>query len=151
MTDRINLECNREDATRTNAARGLVQRPLCQMTGKSDFICVAFFHTTSYSQVVHSRYPALPLSQTKESVCINIRTKARQRDLIDHAADQLGRSRSEFMLDAACREAEDVLLDQTCFTVDATTFAKFQKRLDRPLPPTDKVRRLLKTNAPWEK
>jgi uncharacterized protein (DUF1778 family) len=55
------------------------------------------------------------------------------------------------MLEAACREAEDVLLDQAFFTVDAGTFAKFQALLDYPLPPTDKLRRLLKTKAPWEK
>ena len=93
----------------------------------------------------------MPIAQTQESVAINIRTKARQRDLIDRAAERLGRSRSDFMLEAACREAEDVLLDQTFFTVDAGTFAKFQSLLDRPLPPTDKRRRLLKTKAPWDK
>lgn len=89
--------------------------------------------------------------QPQEAVSINIRAKARQRDLIDQAANRLGRSRSEFMLDAACREAENVLLDQTFFTVDAGTFARFQALLDTPLPPSDKLRRLLKTKAPWEK
>ena len=54
------------------------------------------------------------------------------------------------MLEAACREAEAVLLDQTFFTVDEGTFAKFQALLDNPLPPTDKLRSLLKTKAPWE-
>jgi uncharacterized protein (DUF1778 family) len=87
----------------------------------------------------------------RETVSINIRAKTRQRDLIDQAADRLGRSRSEFMLEAACREAQDVLLDQAFFTVDAGTFEKFHAMLDRPLPPTDKLRRLLKTKAPWEK
>ncbi len=87
----------------------------------------------------------------RETVSINIRAKTRQRDLIDQAADRLGRSRAEFMLEAACRQAEDVLLDQAFFTVDAATFEKFQAMLDRPLPPTDKLRRLLKTKAPWEK
>ncbi len=92
-------------------------------------------------------------TQTKEtvSVSINIRARAGQRDLIDQAAERLGRSRSDFMLEAACREAENVLLDQAFFTVDAGTFAKFQALLDQPLPPTDKLRRLLKTRAPWEK
>ena len=47
-------------------------------------------------------------------------------------------------------DAEDVLLDQAFFTVDENTFAKFQVLLDQPLPPTDKLRRLLKTKAPWE-
>jgi uncharacterized protein (DUF1778 family) len=92
-----------------------------------------------------------PWPSRAETVSINLRAKTRQRDLIDQAADRLGRSRSEFMLEAACREAQDVLLDQAFFTVDAGTFAKFQAMLDRPLPPTDKLRRLLKTRAPWEK
>ena len=90
-------------------------------------------------------------ARTQETVSINIRAKARQRDLIDQAAQRLGRSRSDFMLEAACREAQDVLLDQTFFTVDAGTFAKFRAMLDRPLPPTDKLRRLLKAKAPWDK
>lgn len=93
----------------------------------------------------------MPYAPTREAVSINIRAKARQRDLIDQAAERLGRSRSEFMLETSCRAAEDVLLDQAFFTVDAGTFAEFQALLDRPLPPTDKLRRLLKTRAPWEK
>jgi uncharacterized protein (DUF1778 family) len=93
----------------------------------------------------------MPQAQRKEAVSINIRARVQQRDLIDQAAERLGRSRSDFMLAAACREAEDVLLDQAFFTVNAGTFAKFQAMLDRPLPPTDKLRRLLKTKAPWDK
>lgn len=87
----------------------------------------------------------------KESVSINIRARTKQRDLIDQAAERLGRSRSDFMLEAACSRAEDVLLDQAFFSVDANTFAKFQTLLDKPLPPTEKLRRLLNTKAPWEK
>ena len=90
-------------------------------------------------------------AQTKGTVSINIRAKARQRDLIDQAAEKLGRSRSDFMLEAACRKAEDILLDQAFFAVDAGAFAKFQALVDRPLPPTDRLRRLLKTKAPWDK
>ncbi len=86
----------------------------------------------------------------RQSVSINIRIKTDQRDLIDQAADHLGRSRSDFMLEAACRMAEDVLLDQAFFMVDAGTFKQFQALLDKPLPPTDKLRRLLKTKAPWD-
>ena len=85
-----------------------------------------------------------------ETVSINIRAKARQRDLIDQAAESLGRSRSDFMLEAACLRAEDILLDQAYFAVSGSVFAKFQALLDRPLPPTERLRRLLKTKAPWE-
>jgi uncharacterized protein (DUF1778 family) len=90
-------------------------------------------------------------AQARETVPMNMRAKAWQRDLIDQAAERLGRSRSDFILAAACREAQDVLLGQPFFMVDAGTFAKFRAMLDRPLPPTDKLRRLLKTKAPWDK
>lgn len=93
----------------------------------------------------------MPQIQPQEPVTISIRAKARQRDLIDQAAERLGRSRSEFMLDVACREAEDILLDQAFFTVDETTFQWFQDKIANPLPPTDALRRLLLTKAPWEK
>jgi uncharacterized protein (DUF1778 family) len=110
-------------------------------------------YTFMYAKNIYKGGILMTQTQTREaaSVSINIRAKTRQRDLIDQAADRLGRSRSEFMLEAACREAEDVLLDQAFFTVDEGTFAQFHALLDQPLPPTDKLRRLLKTKAPWEK
>ncbi len=90
------------------------------------------------------------MAQAQEPVTISIRAKAGQRDLIDQAADRLGRSRSDFMLEAACRQAENVLLDQTYFALDTKSFAAFQAMLDQPPPPTDRLRRTLKAPAPWE-
>ena len=89
-------------------------------------------------------------AQAQEPVTISIRAKAGQRDLIDQAADRLGRSRSDFMLEAACRQAENVLLDQTYFALDTKSFAAFQAMLDQPPAPTDRLRRTLKASAPWE-
>lgn len=91
-----------------------------------------------------------PRAKTQESISINIRAKIYQRNLIDQAAESLGRSRSDFMLEAACHEAKNVLLDQVFFTVDSHVFKKFQTLLDKPLPSSDKLRRLLKTKAPWD-
>jgi uncharacterized protein (DUF1778 family) len=91
------------------------------------------------------------MAQPNQSITINIRAKTRQRDLIDQAAEFLHRSRSEFMLEAACREAENVLLDQAFFTVDTQTFDHLQKLLDKPLPSTEKLHKLLTTKSPWEK
>jgi uncharacterized protein (DUF1778 family) len=90
------------------------------------------------------------MAQIHEPVTISIRAKAGQRDLIDQAAERLGRSRSDFMLEAACKQAEDVLLDQTYFSLDAESFAAFQTMLDKPPAPTDRLCRTLKAKAPWE-
>ena len=87
--------------------------------------------------------------QTRD-ININIRVKRTQRDLIDQAAELLGKSRSDFMLETACREAEDVLLDQCFFTLDAETFEKFQALLDKPPSENPKLRKLMATPAPWE-
>ena len=82
---------------------------------------------------------------------INLRALPEQRDLIDHAAALLGKNRSDFMLEAACRQAEDVLLDQTYFALDPKAFASFQALLDNPPPPSDRLLRTLKAKAPWDK
>ena len=104
---------------------------------------IHFWHYESYTGC------AMALAQ--EPVTISIRAKAGQRDLIDQAADRLGRSRTDFMLEAACRQAEDVLLDQTYFALDAKSFAAFQAMLDNPPAPTDRLRRTLNARAPWDK
>ncbi|HEV2109661.1 MAG TPA: DUF1778 domain-containing protein [Thermomicrobiales bacterium] len=64
---------------------------------------------------------------------INIRASARQRDLIDQAARALGKSRTDFMLETACHEAIDVLLDRRFLHLDADAFERFTTLLDTPL------------------
>jgi len=81
---------------------------------------------------------------------INIRAQRNQRDLIDQAARILGKTRSDFMLETACREAEDVLLDQRVFVLDAAAFAEFQVLLDAPPADNPRLRALLATKAPWD-
>jgi len=81
---------------------------------------------------------------------INIRTSREKRDLIDRAEKVQGKTRTEFILDVAYREATDVVLDQTDFYLDDETYDRFVELLDNPPPPTDALRRLLTTKAPWE-
>ena len=82
---------------------------------------------------------------------INLRATRKQKALIDQAAEALGRSRSDFMLDTVCREAESVLLDRRYFVLSEETFRKFTTMLDKPPKDNPKLRRLLETKAPWER
>jgi uncharacterized protein (DUF1778 family) len=84
-------------------------------------------------------------------VTINLRADTATRTLIDRAAEQVGKNRSEFMLEAARREATSVLLDQRLFLLDDRAYAQFLAALDQPPTENRRLRRLLTTRAPWEK
>jgi uncharacterized protein (DUF1778 family) len=64
--------------------------------------------------------PASPSTANSEPItrAVNLRVREEIRDLIDQAARIQGRSRSDFMIDAARRAAEETLLDQTLVRVD---------------------------------
>ena len=81
---------------------------------------------------------------------LNIRIKAEDRGLIDRAAEALGKTRSDFMLEAARRAAEDALLDRTFFLASPEAYEQFLARLDAPPQPNDRLRRTLATKAPWD-
>jgi uncharacterized protein (DUF1778 family) len=56
---------------------------------------------------------------SKRDTAINLRARASDRDLIDRAAQAQGKTRSEFMLEAARERARQVLVDQVFFQLDA--------------------------------
>lgn len=97
----------------------------------------------------------MPVTETHRSAgrgeTINLRATRKQKALIDQAAEALGRSRSDFMLDTACREAENVLLDRRYFVLSAEAYRKFTSMLDRSPKNNAKLRRLLESKAPWER
>jgi uncharacterized protein (DUF1778 family) len=92
-----------------------------------------------------------PVQQKRKRDTLNLRIKPELRLLIDRAADATGRNRTDFVLGAARRAAEEALLDRTNFAVDAKTYAEFLARLDAPPRPNARLRRALQTPAPWEK
>jgi uncharacterized protein (DUF1778 family) len=96
----------------------------------------------------------MPKTDTAEragrSVTINLRADKLKRALIDRAAERLGKNRSEFMLEAACREATAVLLDQRFFLLDEKAYKRFTAALDKPPAENSRLRRLLRTKAAWE-
>jgi uncharacterized protein (DUF1778 family) len=86
----------------------------------------------------------------KRTGMINIRVKPEERALIDQAAAALGKSRTDFILEASRRAAEEALLDQTLLRVDRATYARFVELLDAPPRPNASLRRLMQTKAPWD-
>lgn len=90
-----------------------------------------------------------PRESTKREA-LNIRIKPQVRELIDHAAELAGKNRTDFVLDAARRAAEDTLLDRTVFTVNPKAYREFLARLDAPPRPNKRLIKSMQTPAPWE-
>jgi uncharacterized protein (DUF1778 family) len=82
---------------------------------------------------------------------INLRIETHTRQLIDDAAAILGKTRTEFMIESARREAIDVLLDQRLFMLDSERYDAFMNALDNPPPPGPKLRSLLRRVPAWQK
>ncbi|MCF8152968.1 MAG: DUF1778 domain-containing protein [Rhodoferax sp.] len=85
---------------------------------------------------------------------INLRTLPQQLDLIDRAAQLLGKSRSDFVLEAACEKARSVVLDQVFFSLDEDRLKQLTAMLDAPPAPNPGLERLMAVRAPlrgWNK
>lgn len=80
---------------------------------------------------------------------INLRIETRARQLIDHAASIVGKTRTEFMIESATRHAMDVLLDQRLFALDPKRHDTFLKALDNPPPPGAKLKALMRRVPAW--
>ena len=86
----------------------------------------------------------------KQRITITLRADPVTRALIDRAAERLGKNRSEFMMEAACRAATAVLLDQRLYLLDDKAYQRFTVALDTPPVEADRLRRLVRTKAAWE-
>ena len=90
------------------------------------------------------------MSQARKRETLNLRIKPEERGLIDRAAKMLGKNRTDFVLEAAHRAAEQALLDRTIFSVSRKAYAEFLARLDAQPQPNERLRQTMQTPAPWE-
>lgn len=78
---------------------------------------------------------------------VNLRIDEVRRNLIDEAARLQGKSRTEFMVEAAYKEAEQTILDQKIFILDEAD-CEYLSRTD--YKPDPKLVKLFKSKSPWE-
>lgn len=71
--------------------------------------------------------------------------------IIDRAAALRGRSRTEFMRDAAVRAAEEALLEALPIRMSPEGFDAFLAALDAPGVPVPEMVQVLQRPAPWER
>lgn len=70
--------------------------------------------------------------------------------MIDRAARLRGRSRTDFVREAAVRTAEDVLMENRLIRMSEDGFAEFMAVLSAPAAAIPEVVELAKRPAPWE-
>ena len=70
--------------------------------------------------------------------------------MIDCAAGLRGRSRTDFVRDAAVRAAEDVLMETGLIRMSAEGFVDFMEVVSAPASPVPEMAEVVKRPAPWE-
>lgn len=93
----------------------------------------------------------MPGATRRREIRIHLRLGAQQRDLIDLAAAAQRQTRNQFVVQAACERAEQVLLNQVFFRPAASRLETFARALDAPLQPNAAVALLLAKVAPWDR
>lgn len=89
-------------------------------------------------------------SARKDDV-IQIRASAGTKALLSRAAALRGQKLSEFMLDSARRQAEETILDQRSFFLDAEAHERFLELLDAPAKPSEELRARMRRRPAWER
>jgi len=92
-----------------------------------------------------------PALKSRRETTMNFRVSIQTRELFDAAAEVLGKTRTQFVVDSAQKHAIDVLLDQRMFRLDDKGFEMFMAVLDNPPQPNEKLKKLMAEKAPWEK
>ncbi|MDP9709836.1 UNVERIFIED_ORG: uncharacterized protein (DUF1778 family) [Pseudomonas fluorescens] len=89
-------------------------------------------------------------AEKTKPVPINMRVDFRKRDLIDVAAAMSGSDRTSFILDAACKKAEEVILDQRLFVLADDDFDAFEQALqNNPVRSNKCLEKLLQRPSRW--
>lgn len=70
--------------------------------------------------------------------------------IIDRAADLRGRSRTDFVREAAVRAAEEVLMESTLLRMSPEAFDAFSRAIAAPAAPVPEMVASLRRRAPWE-
>jgi Uncharacterized protein conserved in bacteria len=89
-------------------------------------------------------------NRAHELKAVNLRVREDTRALIDKAASIQGRSRTDFMIEAARRAAEDAILDQRVIMVSQESYDHFLAILERPPEVSEELVKLMRTKAPWD-
>ncbi|MGX1319712.1 uncharacterized protein (DUF1778 family) [Bradyrhizobium sp. USDA 377] len=92
----------------------------------------------------------MPRSAERKEHPLSMRLPETDIAIIDRAAALRGRSRTDFVRDAAVRAAEDVLMETAPIRMSPSGFKAFMATLSGPAAPVPEIVELFQRAAPWE-
>lgn len=81
---------------------------------------------------------------------ISMRVKESNLSFIEKVASLSGRNRTEFFLESALKNAEEIFLSRTHFSLDDTQWTELNEILDRPAKENAQLKKLLQRKSPWD-
>ena len=81
---------------------------------------------------------------------INIRATDEERAVIDYAASLVNKNRTDFIIEKAVHEAQNIILDQRVFVLDDISYQAFIEQLELPVQNVEGRRRLMDTKPEWK-
>lgn len=97
-----------------------------------------------------AREDGMPRSARRKEYPLSMRFPEADIAMIDRAAGLRGRSRTDFVREAAVRAAEDVLMENIPIRMSPEGFETFLRVLARPAKPVAEMVELARRRAPWE-
>lgn len=89
-------------------------------------------------------------NEREKPLPINMRVDTRKRSLIDAAVELLGTDRTSFIVDAACKRAEEVIMDRQLFLLGDEAFDRFEQALEQnALKDNKPLQKFMSKPAPW--
>lgn len=82
---------------------------------------------------------------------LNLRIKPEDKILIDRASAAVGKNRTEFVLEAARKAAEETLADLRVISVAPEVYQQFVEQLDMSPTSNGALQKTMQTRSPWEK
>lgn len=81
---------------------------------------------------------------------INVRATEEERAVIDYAASLLNKNRTDFIIEQALSEAQNIILDQRVFVLDDARYQAFIEQLEGPVQNEKGRQRLLDVKPEWK-
>ncbi|WP_282806649.1 DUF1778 domain-containing protein [Hafnia alvei] len=81
---------------------------------------------------------------------INVRASEEERAVIDYAASLVNKNRTDFIIEKAVHEAQNIILDQRVFVLDDARYQAFIEQLEAPVQNLEGRQRLMDVKPEWE-